>query len=162
MKLSAKPRVVYMADPDFGGPYPHAFAGLPEAMKAMGLEVFYLNSATATLDSFRREIDLFKPELLFGFVQNRQQVAKIAGFLTDYHPVAAINWYDEEPNGVVGEKIEDNVLEASSGFDMWFGIDNRMVPFWRTEAAFMPPAFDEFVFHDDGLSDVLMFLTLAS
>jgi len=151
MKLSGKPRIVYIFDPDYGNYYPHAFAGIPNTLEAMDLKVFYINPATTTLESFRREIDRFKPELLFGFIQHRRQIAKIAGFLKEYHPVPAINWYDEDPNGVVGEKPDDNVLEASGSFDMWFGIDNKMVPFWRTKAAFMPPAFDEHIFRDEGL-----------
>ncbi|MHC4126407.1 MAG: glycosyltransferase family protein [Planctomycetota bacterium] len=153
MKLSAKPRLIYMIDPNYGKPYPYAFAGLGNTMRAMGLEVFELNPATATLESFRKDIESFKPELLFGFVQDRRQLSQIAGFLKEYHPVPAINWYDEDPNGVVSDSDEDPecVLKASACFDMWFGIDNKMVPFWRTKAAFMPPAFDEAIYHNDGL-----------
>jgi len=152
MKLSSKPRVVYIADPDYGNrPYPYVFAGIPNTLAAMDLEVFCLNSATATFDSFRREIDSFKPELLFGFIQVSQQVAKIASFLKDYHPVAAINWYDEDPNGVIGDENKINVIEHTKSFDVWFSIDNKMIPFWRTQAAFMPPGFDEHIFRNDGL-----------
>lgn len=152
MKLSSKPRIVYIADPDYGNrPYPYVFANIPNTLEAMSLRVLYINPATVTVESFRREIDEFKPELLFGFIQDRRQIVKIADFLKEYHPVAAINWYDEDPNGVVGTEIDDNVLEATSSFDMWFGIDSKMVPFWRTQAAYMPPGFDEFVFHDDDL-----------
>ena len=150
MKLSSRPKIVYIADPNFCNPYPSPLAGIPNALKAMDLEVHHLNPATATLDSFRREIDGFKPELLFGAIQYPDQVAKISGFLEEYHPVAAINWNLEDPNGIIGGKEDrPNLLELSGGFDMWFGIDNKMVPFWRTKAAYMPPAFDEFVFHDD-------------
>lgn len=152
MKLSSKPRIVYIYDPDYRGPYPYAFAGLPNTFEMMGLQVLHINPATATLDSFHRDIDRFKPELLFGFIQDQRQVTKIAKFLKEYHPTAAINWYDEDPNGVIGANVEYNVLEASGSFDMWFGIDNKMVPFWRTEAAFMPPAFDEHIYRDDGLN----------
>ena len=127
MKLSSKPRIVYIADPDYGNrPYPYVFANIPNALEAMGLQVLYINPATVTVESFRREIDLFKPEVLFGFIQNGQQIVKIARFLTEYHPVATINWYQEEPNCVVGTSIEDDVLEASRSFDMWFGIDKNM------------------------------------
>ncbi len=140
-----------MEDPDYGGPYPYVFAGLPNAIRAMGIEMTYVNSETITLDTFRRKIKSFQPDLLFGFIQDRTQIIKVSNFLKEYHPVPAINWYDEDPNGVVGQKVEDNVLEASSSFDMWFGIDNKMVPFWRTKAAFIPPAFDEHIFSDEGL-----------
>ncbi len=151
MKLPPKPRIVYMADPDYDNPYPYSFAGLPNSMKAIGVEVFYLNTATATFASFRREIELFKPNLLFGFIQNSRQITKIASFLEDYHPVAAINWYDEDPNGVIDDKNKINVIEHTKSFDMWFSIDNKMVPFWRTQSAFMPPAFDEHIFRNDGI-----------
>ena len=145
-----------MYDPDYGNrPHPYMFAGIPNTMEAMDLKVCHLNTATATLESFRTEIELFKPDLLFGFIQNCHQVFKIAGFLKEYHPVAAVNWFQEDPNTVVDTKPQDDLLDASSRFDMWFGIDNKMVPFWRTKAAFMPPAFDESIFHDDGLERCL-------
>lgn len=154
MKLSSKPKIVYMADPDYGNrPYPYVFAGIPNALKAMDLSVFCLNTGTATLDSFRREIDRFKPELLFGFIQHRRQVLKIAGFLEDYHPVAAINWYQEEPNSIIENDEFNglNVIEASKSFDMWFGIDSKMVPFWKTKAMYMPPGFDDSIYYDEDL-----------
>jgi len=152
MKLSSKPKIVYMADPDYGNRlYPYVFAGIPNTLEAMGLNVFYLNTATATIDSFRQQIDRFKPELLFGFIQNPRQVGKIAGLLKEYHPTAAITWYQEDPNMIVGVRHEYNMLEASKNFDMWFSIDIKMVPFWRTKAVFMPPGFDELVYYDAGL-----------
>jgi spore maturation protein CgeB len=152
MKLSLKPRIVCIADPSFSNPYPSPLAGIPNALKAVGLEVHCLNAATATFDSFRQEIDVFKPDLLFGLIQYPEQVAKIAGFLDEYHPVAAINWNLEDPNGIItGRNLEYNLLELSSSFDMWFGIDSRMVPFWHTKAAYMPPGFDESIFRDDNV-----------
>jgi len=138
MKLSSKPKIVYMADPDYGNRlYPYVFSGIPNTLEAMGLNVFYLNTATATIDSFRQQIDRFKPELLFGFIQNPRQVGKIAGLLKEYHPTAAITWYQEDPNMIVGVRHEYNMLEASKNFDMWFSIDIKMVPFWRTKAVFI-------------------------
>ena len=154
MKLSSKPKIVYMADPDYGNrPFPYVFAGIPNALESMGLDVYYLNTGIATLDSFRQEIDRFKPEMLFGFIQHRQQVVKIAGFLEEYHPVAAINWYQEEPNSIVetDELNGTNLIEAFKSFDMWFGIDNKMVPFWKTKAMYMPPGFDDSVYNNAGL-----------
>lgn len=154
MKLSKKPRIVYIVDSSYGAPYPYAFAGLVNTMEKMGLEISCLNPATATLESFRQEIEEFKPELIFGFIQHPLQIKKIAGFLDEYHPVDAINWYDEDPNGVVGNHSEIDIIELTSSFDMWFGIDAKMVPFWKTKAAFMPPAFDEHLFRNEGLERI--------
>jgi len=151
MKLSSKPKIVYMADQDYGScAYPYVFACIPETMKAMGLDIFCLNTATATPESFRREIDRFKPELLFGFIQHRRQVAKIAHFLEEYHPVATINWFSEDPNGVVAPRDDLNMIEVSSSFDMWFCLDSKMIPFWRTKSVFVPPFYDESVYYDTG------------
>jgi len=152
MKLSPKPRVIVIADPNFGNySYPYVFAGIPRAMKTIATEVLYLNPKTATAQSFRRDIERFKPELLFGFIQKRQQLAKIAGFLKQFHPIPAINWSLEDPNFVVGTKDDKNMIEFSESFDMWFCNDSKMVPFWRTKAAFMPPGFDERVYYDAGI-----------
>jgi len=152
MKLSSRPKILYIADPNFCNPYPSPLAGIPNALEAMDLEVHYLNPAKATPESFRLEIDRFKPELLFGVIQYPDKVAKMAGFLEEYHPVAAINWNLEDPNGIIGSKEDSrSLLELSSSFDMWFGIDSKMVPFWHTQAEYVPPAFDEFIFHDDGV-----------
>lgn len=149
MKLPLKPKIIYMYDPDYGNyPFPYMFAGIPDTLRQMNLEVSFLNSATATLESFRQTIEKFKPELLFGFIQDGSQVVKIASFLKEYHPVAAVNWYQEEPNSLLGGK-GGNVLEASEHFDMWFGIDKKMVPFWKTKAVFLPPAFDQNIFQDE-------------
>ncbi len=151
MKLSAHPRVVYVADPGYGsGRYPYVFAGIPEALERMGLCVSRLDPETATLDSFRRAVEAFRPELLLGFIQDRGQVVKMAGLLKEYHPVAAVNWFQEEPNGVTSVRDELDLLEASARFDLWFGIDVNMLPFWRTRTAFLPPAFDDAVYEDLG------------
>jgi len=155
MRLPPRPKIIYIDDPTFGGPYPYIFSRIPDAMEAMDLQVVRLNSATATFDSFRREIEQFKPDLLFGFIQDRHQIIKISTFLEEYHPVVAINWFTEDPNGVVGKYAEGAaLLDASSRFDIWFTIDNRMLPFWRTKAVFMPVAFDDQVYRDEGIERV--------
>ncbi len=152
MKLPLNPQVVCIADPNFGNrPYPYSFGCVPATLERMGMSVFHLNAATATLESFRKDIGKFKPDLLFGFIQNRQQVVKIADFLNYYHPVPATNWSLEDPNSVVGPKDAYSTIEASASFDMWFCNDSKMVPFWRTKAAFMPPGFDDRVYYNAGL-----------
>ena len=57
MNLPEKPRIVYISDPSYGGPYPYAFAGLPNAMEEMGLDVCHLDSANASFESFKEKID---------------------------------------------------------------------------------------------------------
>ncbi len=153
MKLSATPRVVCISDPDFGvHSYPYAFGCVPKLLEKICSNVFHINPTTATLESFRKDIKNSKPELIFGFIQNPAQVMKIAGFLNEYHPTAAINWYLEDPNAVFGtEEYNFNTIEASGSFDFWFSQDSRMTPFWKTKAAFMPPAFDASIYDDYGL-----------
>lgn len=151
MKLSLKPRIIFMDDPGYGGPYPYVFACLQDTLKAMGLDVLHLNTANVTFETFRDNINVFKPELLFGFIQDRQQVIKISKFLKDYHPVAAINWYQEDPNGIIGKEKSENTVDASENFDVWFSIDRNMLPYWKTKAAFMPPAFDQQIFTNRNL-----------
>ena len=153
MKLSITPRVVCISDPAFGSrAYPYAFGCVPATLEKTGMNVFHINSATATLESFRRDIEEFKPELIFGFIQNARQVMKIAGFLNEYHPAAVINWYLEDPNLILDPDDPGiNIIEASASFDMWFSQDSKMIPFWKTRAAFMPPAFDDSIYQDYGL-----------
>ena len=68
MKLPAIPRILYMYDPEYGNfLYPYVFAGIPDTLKQMDMDVAFLNSATATIESFRRDIEIFKPDLLFWF-----------------------------------------------------------------------------------------------
>lgn len=152
MKLNLNPKIVCIADPNFGNrSYPYAYGCVPGVLERVCTSVLYLNPETATDESFRGAIQKFKPDLLFGFIQNRQQLAKIADFLKEYHPVPAINWSLEDPNGVIGPEDNYNMIEASASFDMWFSIDNKMIPFWRTKSAFMPPGFDDRVYYDAGL-----------
>lgn len=136
MKLSATPRVVCISDPGFGGrSYPYAFGCVPRLLEKICINVFNINSATATSESFRKDIEKSNPELIFGFIQNPNQVMKISGYLNEYHPVAAINWYLEDPNAVFGTEGNDfNMIEASGSFDMWFSQDSKMIPFWKTKA----------------------------
>ena len=156
MRLPRRPKLIYIADPDLGaGRYPYVYERLPDTLEAMGSQVVRLNVKSLTFENFRLAIEKFKPDLLFGFMQNRLQIIKIATFLEHYHPVIAINWFLEDPNGIVGRYDEGPaVLDASSRFDFWFTVDNRTLPFWRTRAIFMPPAFDERVYRDEGIARV--------
>ena len=60
MKLSAKPRIGYIADPNFSNPYPSPLAGIPNALRKLGLDFIEINPATATFESFRESIEKFK------------------------------------------------------------------------------------------------------
>lgn len=152
MKLSQKPKIIFIDDPEYGNkPYPYVFGCMHDTLKAMDLQVKHLNINTVTFDEFRDTINEFKPELLFAFVQDRRQVIKISNFLKDYHPVPAINWYQEDPNGVVGDERAPNAIDASENFDMWFTIDRNMLPFWKTKAYFLSPGFDEYVYDNQNL-----------
>jgi len=153
MKLPAKPRIVCISDPSFGNKnYPYAFGCVPQVLERAGMEVHHLDLGSASPTSFRADIEGFRPDLIFGFIQTLPSLQKVCGFLDEYHPVPVTNWSLEDPNGVAGKSGSFTMLDASSRFDLWFCNDARMVPFWRTKAAFMPPGFDEQVFFDHGLA----------
>ena len=151
MKLSSKPRIAYIADPNFSNPYSSPLAGIPDALEILDLDFIEINPATVTFESFRCQIEKFKPELLLGVIQLPKQIEKIGSFLDRYHPVPATNWNLEDPNGVFAINDSCSLFELSRSYDIWFGIDSRMISFWPTEAAFIPPAFDEFIFEDKGI-----------
>ncbi len=149
MKLPDTPRVVCIADPAFGGRgYPYAFGCVPRTLERAGMTVHHLDIGTGTFESFKNEIERFRPDVIFGFVQTLPSLQKLCSFLERYHPVPATNWSLEDPNGVTGKNGAFTMLDASAHFDLWFCNDARMVPFWRTRAAFMPPGFDDEVFFD--------------
>ena len=105
MKLPLNPKIMCIADPNFGPrTYPYAFGYVPDTIKRMGLPVCFYNPATGTIESFKETIQQFKPDLLFGYIQDRKYIAKIADFLREYHPVPATNWSLEDPNSVFGSR----------------------------------------------------------
>jgi spore maturation protein CgeB len=155
MKIPLNPKIICITDPEFGSRnYPYAFGYVPDTIVRMGLPVCFLNPVTATIEYFKDTIQKFKPDLLFGFIQDRRYIAKIAAFLMEYHPVPATNWSLEDPNSVFGNDGSCSMIESSASFDMWFCNDEKMVPFWRTKAAFMPPGFFDDIFYDAGLERI--------
>ena len=62
-----------------------------------------------------------------------------------------INWNLEDPNGIVSPKDGLNMIDLTSQYDLWFGIDRNMLPFWKTRSVYMPQAFDERFFYNQGL-----------
>lgn len=152
MKIPLNPKIMCIADPAFGSrTYPYSFGYVPDTIKKMSLPVCLFNPVTGTIESFKDTIKKFKPDLLFGFIQDRRYIAKIAGFLKEYHPLPAINWSLEDPNSVFGPDDNYSMIDLSASFDMWFCNDEKMVPFWRTKAAFMPPGFFDDIYFDAGL-----------
>ena len=149
MKLSIIPRILCISDPDFANkPYPYAFGCVPNKIEHISSAFLNINSASADFEFFKDSIINFKPDLIFGFIQQVSQQKKIADFLDEFHPVPAINWSLEDPNFVVNSKGDYTMIDISSSFDMWFCNDSKMVPFWKTKAAFMPPGFDDSVYYD--------------
>lgn len=142
--LRSNSRILYISEAH-PGPYPYVFEGVPDAIQAVGCEVSRLDPGPATFDTYREQITRFKPDLAFCFLRHPRAVRKVADWLDQYHPVPALNWFQEDPNGVTAE-----LMDASRRFDHWFTIDARMVPFWPTRAHFMPPTFDERVYDDFG------------
>jgi len=108
-----------------------------------------LDAGSTTFDTYRKTIDSFKPDIIFGLLRYPWAVRKVSMFLDKYHPTVALNWFQEDPNGITGD-----LLAASSSFDYWFTQDLRTVPFWPTKAFFSPHAFDETVYFERNLPRV--------
>jgi hypothetical protein len=143
---------MFLADPSFGMPYPFILAGLPDAMERMGLPVVRLDTSTLTLADFREQAAVFKPDLIFCCIQYQDQIIKTAGFLREYHPTVATNWFTEDPNATICTNGSPTaLLKASKDFDIWFTINPRMTPYWRTKAVFMPPGFNDVACRDENL-----------
>jgi spore maturation protein CgeB len=154
MKLSNKPKILYVYDPDYGNfPYPYMFSCIPNLLKTMDVNVEFFDIANATLEKYKKAIDEYRPELLLGFIQNIDQVFKFASFLKEHHPVAAVNWYHEEPN-VLFTKDGECIVKASEAFDCWFGIDKNMLPFWKTKGFFLPPGYDPNIFKKENIAKI--------
>lgn len=154
MNLSSKTKILYIHDPDYGNAlYPYVFSGIPDLLKKMDIEVNFLNIANSTFEHYKKAISEYKPELLLGFIQNIQQVFKFASFLREYHPIAAVNWYHEEPN-ILFANNGQSIMEASEAFDCWFGIDKNMLPFWKTKAFFLPPGYDADIFKKQDITKI--------
>lgn len=140
------PRILYVSEAH-PGPYPYVFAGILGAIEALGFAVSRLDPATATFELYREQVSRFRPDVIFCFIRQTWAACKMAEFLNQHHPAVILNWFQEDPNGVTAE-----LLEASRSFDHWFTINARMVSHWPTKAHFMPPAFDERIYDDFGLS----------
>ena len=149
MKLPLNPRILCIADPDFANkPYPYTFGCVPDKINDASSAFLNINPASVTFELFKDNIINYKPDLILGFIQVLSQQKKIADFLGEFHPVPAINWSLEDPNFVVNPLVNYTMVDISSSFDMWFCNDSKMVPFWKTKAAFMPPGFDDSVYCD--------------
>ncbi|MFQ5509987.1 MAG: glycosyltransferase [Leptospirillia bacterium] len=150
MKLPSTPKIVCLYDPRFGSGYPYAFACVPDTLDRLGMKVLHVDVTSATPESFRREVEGFGPDLIFGYLQNIHDQKRGVELLKACHPVPAINWSLEDPNGIIARGQSFTMLDAAKHFDMWFCNDARMVDLWGVPAAFMPPGFDERVFFDAG------------
>ena len=84
MKLSLKPKVVLIANPDFCNPYPNPLNGIPVAMKKMGIDFLLMNPTVVDFKEFKRQIEQFEPELLFGLIQLKHEIMKIGEFFGNY------------------------------------------------------------------------------
>lgn len=143
MKLSLNPKVVLITNPNFCNPYPNPLNGIPVAMKKIGIEFLLINPEDVDFKEFKRQIEKFNPELIFGLIQLKHEIKKIGEYLNNYKHVPAINWNLEDPNSVVSPQDDINMADLTVDYDLWFGIDKKMLPFWKTKAFFLPQAFDD-------------------
>jgi hypothetical protein len=145
LKLPLKPRVLFIAEPHTG-PFEYIFAKFDGGFLRLGCHLHHFDIVNATPESFRRAIEQSKADVIFGLLRHPWAIRKVADLLQDYHPVPALNWFQEDPNFLTSE-----ILEASRHFDFWFTQDYRTVSFWPTRAFFSPHAFDETIYRNLGL-----------
>jgi spore maturation protein CgeB len=155
MRITPKTKFLILFDTPKGG-YGHQYAYdcVPRIVGEMGYIVRILGATNMTFDSYRQTVSDFGPDMIFCFLQQPLEVIKVAGFLKDYRPAPAVNWYLEDPNGVVSGGNGTHILDATACFDYWFSQDAGMQRFWKTRSAFMPPAFDDSIYKDYELERV--------
>ena len=148
MRLPPNPRVLFVSEAH-NGTYEYIFARFPDAFARVGCELTRIDPGTTSLEEYRKVVESFKPDIFFGLLRCPTAVRKAADLLEHYHPMPALNWFQEDPNFVT-----DVTLEASRSFDYWFTQDPRTVPFWPTKAFFSPHAFDETIYYDRNIDRV--------
>lgn len=146
MKLSKNSKVFYITE-SHTGTYEYIFARFPDAFIRLGCEVKEFDPGISTFDDFRRELDHFKPDVIFCLLRHTWAINKVAQFLDLYHPVVALNWFQEDPNFVNSE-----IILASKSFDFWFTQDPNSLKYWKTKAFFSPHAFEETLYYDRNLN----------
>lgn len=155
MKINTDSKILIISDISEGAyKYPYAFECVPRDIARLGYPTRRVDAETLTFDGYKKAITDFLPDLIFGYLQRPSHIVKLASFLKEFHPITVINWFLEDPNAVVSPKTNLNILDATAEFDYWFSQDMRMLKFWKTQSAFMPPGFDDLAYTDLGLEKV--------
>lgn len=142
VRLPPNPRVLFVSEPH-AGPYEYIFARFPDAFARVGCALARLDPLATSPEGYRKALESFKPDIFFGLLRHPLAIRKAADLLDLYHPMPALNWFQEDPNFVTAVTVK-----ASRSFDYWFTQDPRTVPFWPTKAFFSPHAFDETVYFE--------------
>jgi len=124
-------------------PYPDNFAGIPRNLRYMGYDVVALDIKHITIKDYCHVFSRFAPDVVLCFLRDGASCRKVANLHEQYSSVPLVNWYTEDPNYIV----RDDVLSLSSSFHFWFTINNKMVPFYKGRAYFLPPGFDQFDYY---------------
>jgi spore maturation protein CgeB len=152
MKITPDFKILILSDTAAGAyKYQYAFDCVPRDIARLGYTTQRIGAETLTFEIYKNIISEFNPDLIFGYLQQPAQVVKLSSFLKEYHPVPIINWFLEDPNSVVSPKSQTNIIDSTACYDYWFSQDSRMVRFWKTKAALMPPGFDDLAYTDLGL-----------
>ncbi len=155
MKITSDSKILILFDIAQGAyKYQYAYDCVPRDIARLGYPTRQIDITTLTFDAYKQAVSEFAPDLIFCYLQQPLLVIKAAGFLKEYHPVAAINWYLEDPNGVIHKNSDINILYATASFDYWFSQDTRMQRFWKTRSEFVPPGFDDLAYSDLGLEKI--------
>lgn len=152
MQIDQRTKILIVSD-SIEGAYGNRYAYdcVPTVIDRLAYPSAQLNLETATFETYKQTLANFQPDLIFGYIQKPYLIQRLADFLDEYHPVPVINWFLEDPNGVVNPKTGINILDATARYDYWFSQDANMMPFWRTRCAFIPPAFDDAIYRDHQL-----------
>jgi len=152
MKIDYDAKILIISDTTKGAnKYQYAFDCVPQIVPKLGYTTTVINSEDTDFDKFKKAVKKVIPDLIFCYLQQPLEIIKISGFLKEYHPVPAINWFLEDPNAVVAPSGNGDILDATANFDLWLSQDSKMQQFWKTKSAFVPPGFDESSYTDLGL-----------
>lgn len=148
MKLPSSPRVLFVTPPP-PGPYEYIFARFSDGFRRLGFPIRELDPYATSGPCFRSTCEEFAPDVIFCALYRAESIRLVAKLLAEYHPTVALNWFQEDPNCLCQQ-----ILEDSKYFDFWFTQDPKTVPFWKTKAFFSPHAFDESNYWDRRLPRV--------
>lgn len=126
-------------------PFPDNFAGIVSNLIHLGYDAIGVDINQLSEEDYHHVIRTFSPDLVTCFTRSGPSNRKVAVYHKNHNSIPIANWFTEDPNYMARE---DGFLALSQSFDFWFTINKRMVPFYKGNAYFLPPGFDQFYYYD--------------